>query len=129
MCIKFVKFLILISTLISFNSYEQSCKYSKVITLKNNQIITSSTDYDCIKEPEIIYREIEKPIYIYEETTPIIFEKTRYINQINGEYKPSIFMNVVKGLMNVILLNGIYPNHNNRVSCYTNWQNGQKNCY
>lgn len=129
MCIKFVKFLILISTLISFNSYAQSCKYSKVITLKNNQIITSSTDYNCIKEPEIIYREIEKPIYIYEKTTPVIFEKTRNINQINGEYKPSIFMNVVKGLMNVILLNGIYPNHNNRVSCYTNWQNGQKNCY
>lgn len=97
-----MKTLLLTTTaiLMTTSAFAQDCKYQKVVTQKSGEIVTSTTDYNCETKPKVIYKEIEKPVYIYRDSTPIVTESIVYSEPIYQQPKRSVINSIVSTLIN-----------------------------
>ena len=125
-----MKTLLLTTTaiLMTTSAFAQDCKYQKVVTQKSGEIVTSTTDYNCETKPKVIYKEIEKPIYIYRDSTPVITETIVYSEPTYYQPKNNFVSTIVGTLLNVGKVSvGYKIRHKGR--CYANWKTGGKTCY
>ncbi len=151
-----MKTLLLTTTaiLMTTSAFAQDCKYQKVVTQKSGEIVSSTTDYDCETKPKVIYKEIEKPVYIYRDSTPVVTERVVYSEPTYHKPQPSIVSTIVGTLINHKINQTIYKNapvgtvfgygitNNVKIgntsisykvhepgSCYANWTTGGTDCY
>ena len=98
-----MKTLLLTTTaiLMTTSAFAQDCKYQKVVTQKNGEIVTSTTDYDCETKPKVIYKEIEKPVYIYRDSTPVVTREVIYSQPIYQEPKQNIVSTIIGTAFNL----------------------------
>ena len=95
-----MKTLLLTTTaiLMTTSAFAQDCKYQKVVTQKNGEIVTSTTDYDCETKPKVIYKQIEKPVYIYRDSNPVVTERIVHSQPIYQQPKRTEWLGPVERL-------------------------------
>ena len=131
-----MKTLLLTTTaiLMTTSAFAQDCKYQKVVTQKNGEIVTSTTDYDCETKPKVIYQEIEKPVYIYRDSTPVVTERVVYSEPTYHYPQSNIVSTIVGSLFNnynTVNVGNISATFKIRQKgkCYANWETGGTDCY
>ena len=131
----------------------QDCKYQKIITQKDGEVVTSTTDYNCETKPKIVYKEVEKPIYVYRNAEPIVSESVTY-SEPTYYNKPNIVNTIIGTIVNHKINQTLHKNapigtvfgygvtNNVKVGsvsvnyklhkpgkCYANWETGGTDCY
>lgn len=131
-----MKTLLLTTTAIfmTTSAFAQDCKYQKVVTQKSGEIVMSTTDYNCETKPKVIYKEIEKPVYIYRDSTPIVTERIVYSEPTYHYPQSNIVSTIVGSLFNnynTVNVGNISATFKIRQKgkCYANWTTGGTDCY
>ena len=132
-----MKTLLLTTTaiLMTTSAFAQDCKYQKVVTQKSGEIVSSTTDYDCETKPKVIYKQIEKPVYIYRDSTPVVTERVVYSEPIYQQPKRN-FVSTIIGTVLDVGFNTVNAGNvtatfkiRKRGKCYANWTTGGTDCY